>query len=294
MQLRPALERFRIHLEANGHSRHTVSSYVHDLQVMAVALSSDMELGAIGPDDMARFLTSQAVTRKADGTPKAPGSVDKVKSSVKAFFRWAHEAGLVGANPAATIHLRHRRRPAPDVLTPQEKRHLVKAIDLTRGPKAERDAVLIDLILNTGLRISETLGLDMADVAVADKHVSVTAKGGSTDKVFINGKTRKRLEAYLKVRRRVLAESPALFLSNRGQRLCVRQAEFLVDQWLARAGIAKHVTVHGLRHTFATHLLERTGNLRTVQEALRHRNIGTTTLYTHQASEALAEALEAL
>ena len=294
MQLKAATDAFRTHLEANGHSRHTIGSYLHDLGMLAEALGSTAELGAIGTNDLARFLTSAPVTRKADGSPKAPGSVDKVKTSLKAFFRWAHEGGLAEANPAAAIRLKHHRRPAPDVLTTPEKRRLVKAIDQTRGPKAERDAVLIDLILNTGLRVSEVLGLDLADVNVPEKQLTVAAKGGETHKVFLNARTRSRLGAYLKKRKKVLVESQAVFLSNRRHRLSVRQAQVIVEDWLARAGIAKKVTVHGLRHTFATHLLERTGNLRTVQEALRHRNIATTVRYTHQPSEALAEALEAL
>ena len=294
MTLRRAIDRFRTHIEANAHSTHTISSYLHDLGMLVEALGSTVELGAVGPDDLAKFLTSAAVTVKPDGSPKAPGSVDKVKTSLKAFFRWAHEAGLVEANPAATIRLRHRRRPAPDVLTPQEAHRLVKAIDRTKGWKAQRDATLVALILNTGLRVSEVLGLDLADVNVAEKHLTVTAKGGSIDKVFLNARSRRRLGAYIKRRKRVLAECPALFLSNRQRRLSVRQAQALVEAWLDRAGIAKKVTIHGLRHTFATHLLERTGNLRTVQEALRHRNIATTVRYTHQPSEALTEALEAL
>jgi len=294
MKLSLAIECFRTQLEANAHSCHTIGSYLHDLGLLAAALGPESELEAITTDALARFLTGAPVTRKPDGSPKAPGSVDKVKTSVKAFFRWAHEAGLAEGNPAAAIRLKHRRRPSPDVLTTQEKRSLVKAIDQTRGPKAERDATLFDLILNTGLRVSEVLGLDMSDVNVAEKQVTVAAKGGETHKVFLNARTRARLAAYLKKRKLVLGESQALFLSNRRERLSVRQAEVLVEDWLRRAGIGKHVTVHGLRHTFATHLLERTGNLRTVQEALRHRNIATTVRYTHQPSEAVAEALEAL
>ena len=294
MQLRRAVDRFRTHLEANGNSRHTISSYLHDLGLLAEALGADAELEAIGTDDVARFLTSGPVTAKADGSAKAPGSVDKVRTSVKAFFRWAHESGLVEANPTAAIRLRHRRRPAPDVLTHQEARRLVKTIDQTRGAKAQRDAALIDLILNTGLRVSEVLGLDLADVNVAERHLTVAAKGGETHKVFLNARSRRRLGAYIKRRKQVLAESQALFLSNRRRRLSVRQAQLLAEEWLTQAGIAKKVTVHGLRHTFATLLLERTGNLRTVQEALRHRSIATTVRYTHQPSEALTEALEAL
>ncbi len=294
MQLRQAIERFRTHLEANGNSPHTISSYLRDLEMLTDRLGRETAVEGVTSDALAAFLTSDAVARRPDGTPKTPGSVDKAKTSVKAFFRWAHDGGITSANPAAAIRLKHRRRPAPDVLTVQEKKRLLKLIDQTKGPKAERDAVLIDLILNTGLRVSEAVGIDLPDVNVAEKQVTITAKGGETHKGFLNARTRRRLSAFLKRRKQVLAETQALFLSNRRERLSVRQAEAAVEQWLERAGIAKKVTVHGLRHTFATHLLERTGNLRTVQEALRHRNIATTVRYTHQPSEALTEALEAM
>jgi len=294
MQISAAIDRFRTHLEANGNSPHTISSYLRDLAILTAFAGPETKTEAITADVLAQFVTNDVVAQKPGGAPKSPGSVDKVKTSVKAFFRWAHQSGMVSANPAAAIRLKHRRRPAPDVLTVQEKKRLLKTLDGTRGAMAERDAVLIDLILNTGLRVSEAVGVDLPDLNVAEKHVSITAKGGETHKVFLNARTRARLAAFLKKRKQVLAESQALFLSNRLRRLSVRQAETLVENWLARAGIAKKVTIHGLRHSFATHLLERTGNLRTVQEALRHKNIATTVRYTHQPSEALAEALEAL
>jgi len=294
MQISAAIDRFRTHLEANGNSPHTISSYLRDLAILTAFAGPETKTEAITADVLAQFVTNDVVAQKPGGAPKSPGSVDKVKTSVKAFFRWAHQSGMVSANPAAAIRLKHRRCPAPDVLTVQEKKRLLKTLDGTRGAMAERDAVLIDLILNTGLRVSEAVGVDLPDLNVAEKHVSITAKGGETHKVFLNARTRARLAAFLKKRKQVLAESQALFLSNRLRRLSVRQAETLVENWLARAGIAKKVTIHGLRHSFATHLLERTGNLRTVQEALRHKNIATTVRYTHQPSEALAEALEAL
>ena len=294
MQLKAAIERFRTYLEANGNSPHTISSYLHDLGMLSDFAGADITIGGVTTDALARFLTSEIVTQKPDGSAKAPGSVSKVKTSLKAFFRWAHDAGLVESNPTAAIRLKHRRRPAPDVLTVQEKKRLLKSLDQTRGAKAERDAVLVSLILNTGLRVSEAVGIDMADVNVPEKRLTIAAKGGETHKVFLNTRTCKRLGAYIKTRKKILAESQALFLSNRRTRLSVRQAEAVVEDWISRAGIAKKVTIHGLRHTFATHLLERTGNLRTVQEALRHRNIATTVRYTHQPSEALAEALEAI
>jgi len=152
MQLSSAIERFGTHLEANGNSPHTISSYLRDLGMLADHAGRETAVEGVTSDALAAFLTSDAVARRPDGTPKAPGSVDKAKTSVKAFFRWAHEGGIVAANPAAAIRLKHRRRPAPDVLTVQEKKRLLKLIDQTKGAKTARDAVLTVLVLNTIVR----------------------------------------------------------------------------------------------------------------------------------------------
>ena len=289
MKLKTAIEEFTLHLRACGMSPHTIGSYGHDLGLLADFTDTPVERVTSGVLD--RFVTSRTVTHKADGSPKKPGSIDKVKTSLKAFFRWAEEAGRVRRNPAATLRLKQRRRPAPEVLTVQEKERLIEAIESADSGHAGRDALLVELILNTGLRVAEAVGVDVGDINLAERRLTIVGKGGDSQRVFLNTRLCERLEAFLDGR-----ENPnePLFLSNRDRRLSVRHAQCLVYRWLKKAGITKRISVHGLRHTFAMHLLERTGNLRIVQQALRHRNIATTLIYTHQPDEAVRAAMEAI
>lgn len=294
MQIQKAIKQFKSYQTACGNSPHTIRSYMRDLALLEKYLGSGQAVGDVSPSALTEFITSPAVSKKDDGTSKAQGSIDKTKTSVKAFFRWLQDSDTITRNPANILRMKHRFRSAPDVLTPTEMKKLLKTLDHTKGHKAERDALLIAIILNTGLRVSEVTAIDMNDIEIASRKLTITAKGNETHLVFINTKLCKRISVYLKKRKHVLAECQALFLSNRLTRLSVRQAETIVKDWIAKVGITKKITIHGLRHTFATTLLDRTGNLKTVQEALRHKNISTTTIYTHQPSETLQNALEAL
>jgi integrase/recombinase XerC len=234
------------------------------------------------------------VTRMADGGLKCEGSVNKVKTSLKSFFNWLAASGHTPSNPAAAIRIRHVERPAPDVLTDVEKKRLLKAISNTRGKKAFRDFAIMSLFLNTGIRVSELVHLSVDDVNLAEKKITVFAKGGHKGVRFLNARIRRDIDVYLKQRRKMPVETRALFVSNQGRRLSVRQVQRSFDEWLADAGIEKNISVHGLRHTFATSLLERTGNLALVQQSLGHRHISTTTIYAHVPSEALQQAMETI
>jgi integrase/recombinase XerC len=240
------------------------------------------------------FLVSTMVTRMADGGLKSEGSVNKVKTSLKSFFNWLAASGHIPSNPAAAIRIRHVERPAPDVLTDVEKKRLLKAISNTRGKKAFRDFAIVSLFLNTGIRVSELVHLSVDDVNLPEKKITVFAKGGHKGVRFLNAQSRRNLDVYLKQRRKMPVETRALFVSNQGRRLCVRQVQRSFGEWLAAAGIEKNISVHGLRHTFATSLLERTGNLALVQQSLGHRHISTTTIYAHVPSEALQQAMETI
>lgn len=283
------MEEFTLHLRACDRSPHTVASYRHDLELLASFTDTPVERVTSALLD--QFVTSQTVTRRADGSPKKPGSVDKVKTSVKAFFRWAGDAAHVRRNPAVTLKLKQRWRPAPEILTIEEKRRLIQTIESAGNCHSERDALLVEVISNTGLRVAETVNIDLCDINLAEKKLTIVGKGGEHHHVFLNTRLCERLTAFLNKSQML---SGPLFLSNRGTRLSIRHAQCLVYRWLAKAGINKQISVHGLRHAFAMHLLQRTGNLRIVQQALRHRNIATTLVYTHQPDEALRAALEVI
>jgi len=297
LTLSKALELFETKLLADGRSPHTVASYLRDLGLMERFFTDRLhrpEVSFFTPEMLHDFLTSTAATHTADGAARSEGTINKLKVSIKSFFNWLDDAGHLRPNPAAGIRIRHISRPAPDTLTDVEKKKLLKAISNTKGKKAFRDFAVFSLFLNTGIRISELVNLDIADVNLPERKITVRVKGGHTAARFLNARARRSLDAYLKKRRRMPVETRALFVSNQGRRVSVRQVQRSFDEWLSRAGIEKRITVHGLRHTFATNLLERTGNLALVQQSLGHRHIATTTIYARVPSEELQQAMETL
>jgi len=294
---RRAIELFEMKLRADGRSPHTVASYLRDLGQLELFLADRLqcpEVAGVTADTLNEFLVSPLVTRMPDGEPKAEGSVNKVKTSLKSFFNWLAASGHIPSNPAAAIHIRHIERPAPDILTDVEKKMLLKTLSNTKGKKAFREFAVVSLFLNTGIRVSELVGLDIDDVNLPERRITIRVKGGHTAMRFLNTRARRALEPYLKARRKMPVETCALFVSNQGHRVSVRQVQRSFEEWLAAAGIEKHISVHGLRHTFATSLLERTGNLALVQQSLGHRHISTTTIYAHVPSEALQQAMETI
>jgi integrase/recombinase XerC len=155
--------------------------------------------------------------------------------------------------------------------------------------------VIFELFLGTGIRLQELVDLDLDDVNLDAKHVRIVGKGNRPAVKFLKTDLRVLLRKYLVERRRLgHGETHALFLSNRHTRLCARQVARRLDFWLARASIPKTLGPHALRHTFATHLYARTGDILIVQRALGHANLATTQGYTHLADHQLEEAIERL
>lgn len=297
LPLNEAIALYETRLKADGRSRHTIDSYLRDLGQLERFVSDRLrcpEVSGVTPDLLNEFLVSPDVSLKPDGSPMSQSSINKTKTSIRAFFNWLAATGRIPANPAAAIRVRNVRRPAPDVLTDVEKKRLLKAMSSTRGKKAFRDFAIFSLFLNTGIRVSELVGLDIDDVNIPEKRITVQVKGGQNAIRFLNARARGVLDSYLKKRRKMSVGTRALFVSNQGHRLSVRQVQRSFSEWLSASGIEKNISVHGLRHTFATNLLERTGNLALVQQSLGHRHISTTTIYAHVPTEQLRNAMETL
>jgi len=179
-------------------------------------------------------------------------------------------------------------------LTDQERKVLFKLLKNTKGTRAFRDRIIYSVFLNTGIRLAELVGLNIDDINLPDKRMTITAKGNQEVTKFLNSRVRRDLEQYMRVRKRVVAGTDALFLSNRNERISSRQVQRSFELWVKAAGIAKNLTIHSLRHTFASNIYERTHDLVLTQSALGHRNITTTTIYTHLHNDSLFEALEGI
>jgi integrase/recombinase XerC len=218
----------------------------------------------------------------------AARSIQRRLSALRGFFGFLIREGVMAANPAS------------DVPSPKLPGRLPKTLDVDQiarllelegdDPLVLRDRAVMELFYSSGLRLSELTGLDVADLDLAEGLVRVTGKGGKERIVPVGRKAREALTQWLNARREILGEAAeeALFVSRLGRRLSTRSVQTRVREWARRLGMATGVHPHQLRHSFATHLLESSGDLRAVQELLGHANIGTTQIYTHLDFQHLA------
>ncbi len=294
MRLHEGITQFEVQLRAEGRSCHTISSYLRDLRYLTNHVGEDCDVATISIEILNQVLTSEPVTTQSNGQPKAPISINKTKTSFKSFFRFLYVINAIAFNPADTIRIKYYERKVPEVLTDQEKKILFKRLKESNSPRAFRDRIIYGLFLNTGIRLMELVELNIGDLNLYEKRMSITAKGNQQATKFLNARIRKELERYLRIRRRMVVSTKALFLSTRNQRISSRQVQRSFQLWLEACGIDKNLTIHSLRHTFASNLYERTNNLVLTQNALGHRNIATTTIYTHLRNDSLVEALEAI
>jgi integrase/recombinase XerC len=215
---------------------------------------------------------------------------------LRSFYRWLMREGVVDRSPAAALRSPRPERRLPAILDETEVAALVDAPPTT-GFRGTRDRSLLECLYGGGLRVSELVHLDTADVDEREGVALIRSGKGRKDRVAPLGRCAlSALAAYRTERDRRLAalerESPALFLNKNGRRLNARSVRRLLLHWLASAGIAKPVTPHTLRHSFATHLLNRGADLRSVQELLGHANIATTQVYTHVSTQRLKDVYD--
>jgi integrase/recombinase XerC len=285
-------------LEADGASPRTLSAYARDLRAVSSVLTRrfpGIALAAVTPAMLDDALSDPAITGTAAGMPRSAATLHRLKAAVRSFFAWTDEMGMIPSNPARFVRL-HRLTPVPpEFLTEPEKRRLLKTLRQSNMPEAKRDRVIFELFLGTGIRLQELVNLGLDDVDLDAKHIRIVGKGNRPAIKFLKTDLRVLLRGYLAERRRKgSGETTALFLSNRDTRLCARQVARRLDFWLAQASIPKRLGPHALRHTFATHLYARTGNILVVQRALGHANLSTTQVYTHLCDGQLEDAIERL
>jgi site-specific recombinase XerD len=199
---------------------------------------------------------------------------------LRLLFAHLVDRGVLSTSPARLLKNGRIDRPLPVALTEAETRRLTRALDAAAEDSAlgRRDRLLFTLLLRSGMRLSAALALDVADLDLASGTATSRGKHGRVQGVFLPRDLIQLFRSYLKGE---AIKSGALFRSARGSRLSARQAQYRFCAALDLAGIDRPVTVHSLRHTFATRLRERTGDLRIVQAALGHRHLATTEVYAH-------------
>jgi len=286
MKLSVATKRFDTQLRADGKSERTRQAYLRDLAKLRCWLGADTSIASISPDRLARFLAD------GNGEAKSALTINRTKTALRVFFRFLTDARYLSQNPARLIRSTPTDRRVPGYLSPDEARELLSTIAGSHSALACRDHAMFSLLLGTGIRLGSLVALNAGDVDIAQGTVAIRAKGGREETVLLNGQLRRLLTGYLKVIG-VTADAPTFF-SRAGKRLGPRQVQLRFKHWLEMAGITKSLSVHSLRHTFATRLYGKTGDLRLVQRALGHRNIATTEIYARVEDKALRKALDSL
>ena len=218
-------------------------------------------------------------------------SLQRNLSAARAFYRYLMGEGVAKHNPAEGVRAPKSPRKLPKLLDVDQAAQLVNIDD--KGPLAIRDKAILELMYSSGLRLSELVMLDLDSLDLADAVVTVTGKGKKTRSVPVGRHARQAIKQWLKIRDNMaIDEEMAVFVSQRGKRISRRSVQQRLKQWAMKQGLTNHVNPHMLRHSFASHLLESSGDLRAVQELLGHADISTTQVYTHLDFQHLANVYD--
>ncbi|MEW6101878.1 MAG: tyrosine recombinase XerC [Candidatus Omnitrophota bacterium] len=213
-------------------------------------------------------------------------SISRRLSCLRSLFRFLSREGYLKINPILTLASPKVEKHLPQFLTEEEVTRLIEsafAKDET-DERGLRDRAILETFYSTGMRISELAGLRVEDIDVIASVIKVMGKGKKERIVPIGDTATKTIRRYLEKRKK---ESDSLFLNKSGRRMSVRGTRNVVAKYIRKAGIKQGVSAHTFRHSFATHLLNRGADLRTVQELLGHANLSTTQIYTHLSTERL-------
>ena len=275
---------------ARGASEHTLRAYRGDLAAFCAFLAARgiADPAAVGPRTLRGWLA------ELDGRELARTSIQRKLSAARSFFRHLLKQGRIDAHPAAGLRQRRSARNLPAHLSIEEIEALLAAPDVARHG-GRRDLAILELMYSAGTRAAETVGLERRDLDLARGVARVRGKGRKERMVAVGRFAVEALEAYLADpgRPRPTARAAdAVFLNLRGGRLTTRSLGRIVDQCTSRAGTRRRATPHTLRHSFATHLLDRGADLRAVQGLLGHAHLVTTQIYTHVSIERLREVYE--
>jgi integrase/recombinase XerC len=268
-------------------SGHTVAAYGHDLHALG-EFAVQRRLAAWTSFDNSAI---RAFAAAEHGAGLSPRSIQRRLSAARTFFDFLMREGHCARNPALDVRAPKTKKRLPDTLdADQMGRLLAFRVD---DSLSARDKAIMELFYSSGLRLAELTGLSVAAVDLADRTVRVLGKGSKTRIVPVGRQAVDALKAWLKERAGLVKPGmETLFVGRSGRPLSVRAVQLRVGAWARRQGIGVHVHPHMFRHSFATHLLESSGNLRGVQELLGHADIGTTQIYTHLDFQHLATVYE--
>ena len=285
VKVHPLLSTYLSYLtHEKGLSPLSCENYARDIRVL-LGLADIVPLETLQPTHIRRFVAT------LHGKGLSGKSIARHLSAWRGFFQFLIHRHGFGSNPCIGMRAPKSPKSLPQALSPEQAGKLVEIADDTL--LGVRDRAMFELFYSSGLRLAELVGLDMRGLDMRDATVTVTGKGSKTRIVPVGSKALEALQAWLERRAEIAGVGElAIFLNARGKRLTPRAVQYRIKHWALRQGVAGDVHPHTLRHSFATHVLQSSGDLRAVQEMLLHANISTTQVYTHLDFQHLAKVYD--
>jgi integrase/recombinase XerC len=282
-----------LHVERNA-SELTVKSYREDLTALAEYMTEARgnvcpEPGTISALDLRGYVAALHEAGYAKTT------IARRLASLRSFFRFGQREGWAETNPAKPLRNPRKPRSLPHFLSTEDLGRLLIAPS-SGDPMGLRDRAILETMYSAGLRISETVGLQQSDLDLEAGVLRVRGKGRKERLAPIGSYATRALDRWLRVRRLHRAEASGaaapVFVNKFGRRLTTRSVARMLEKYLRQTGLDRRTTPHSLRHSFATHLLDRGADIRSVQELLGHKSLVTTQIYTHVSTAGLREAYQ--
>jgi len=266
-------------IEKNA-SANTILSYSKDFRFFSDFLQGK-DATAVTQLDIRRFLADMRAKNISKRT------MARRLSALRSFFKFLHREGYIKSDPTASIATPKLDKKLPVFLGIEKMERLLSSPD-TATLAGSRDKALLETLYSTGIRVSELVGLDIDDIDFISGVITVFGKGAKERVVPIGGVALGAIRRYRDaLRANGEKKMDAVFLNKSGSRLTDRSVRRIIDRYIRKCKIQEKISCHSLRHSFATHLLDRGADLRSVQELLGHKNLSTTQIYTHVTTERL-------
>jgi len=286
-----------LRIERNA-SPHTITSYENDLKQFLEFLSEHFGLEDSEPDiNSIERLTIRLWLGELSEEDYAKSSIARKVAALRSFFKYAFKRGLIEKNPAHLLIVPKKDKPLPVTATPEDLNRMMEQAE-GDNPRSIQDRAILELFYSTGIRLSEMVGLNIDDVNIELNQIKVLGKGSKQRIVPVGKRALEALKRHLQNRTILFGPrtdpdaKKALFLASGGQRIYGRAVQRLVKDYLMKASEVTQKSPHVLRHSFATHLLDKGADIRVIKELLGHANLAATQVYTHTSVERLKNVYE--
>lgn len=284
------IQRFILYMRAERNaSAHTVRAYQHDLQEFAAFLKTKYPKLSMERNhrlvirDYLSYLHEKGIQR---------ATILRAIAVLRAFYKFLVEENVTAQTPFVGLPMPKREKRLPRFVAEEDMKRLLELAAESKHKWALRDAALLELLYSSGLRIQELCQLNAEDIDLWSNMIRIFGKGNKERMVPVGETALARIRAYLATRPPKGPRGSPLFLNPNGMRLSDRGARLVVARWVVKAALRQNISPHSFRHSFATHLLSRGCDLKTVQELLGHRNLVTTQTYTHVTAEHLQKVYQ--